>query len=108
MIPKEYIGKTRITKWKSPKGKREYTVICNYPDEEYVNIIEERVKAFYINRITPYLQGYTSKQQEIIIPVIARCYELKDHGYDFDEIESIILKEWTEKGLIEIPNDKGE
>lgn len=106
MIPKEYIGKTRTTKWKSENGKKEYTVICNYPDEEHVKTINKRVKTFYEDRIINHLQGYTSKQQEFMIPVLKRCYELKDQGYDFDKIEEIVLKEWEEKELIKIPNDK--
>lgn len=106
IIPEEYIGRTRTTKWKSENGKNEYTVICNYPDKEHIEIINERVKTFYENRIINHLKRYTPNQQEFIIPVLKRCYELKDQGYDFDKIEEIVLKEWVDKGLVKIPDDK--
>lgn len=109
MILEDYIGKTITRKWKSEKGKKEYTVICNYPDKEHTTIIEERVNTFYTNYFNDFLQGFTYKELEIVVPVLKRCYELENQGHSYDEIEKIVFQEWEEKGLIKNPNnEKGD
>lgn len=97
MIPKEYIGKTITTKYKSKNGKKEYTVTCHYPDEEHTKIINERLQDFYIK----YLQSkYKPKELEFIVSIWERCCELEKQGFKYDEMEKIIIKECEEKGLI--------
>lgn len=69
---------------------KEYTVICNYPNREGMEKLQDMMADFYVNY---YRSIYTPKELEVVIPLLERYAKLENQGYEHEEIKKIILEE---------------